>query len=77
MREPVRVGGASLLAGSYAMIAGCINVSTANAKWFYDFAQRGDVVEVVNSAKKPKLYDPGMSDWNIPWDQWHAGNAKA
>ncbi|HEU5447736.1 MAG TPA: Ig-like domain-containing protein, partial [Acidimicrobiia bacterium] len=53
---------------------GCINVSTANAKWFYDFAQRGDIVEVVNSPKKPKLYDPGTSDWNIPWDQWKAGD---
>jgi hypothetical protein len=18
----------------------------------------------------------GLGDWNIPWDQWHAGNAK-
>ena len=53
---------------------GCINVSTANAKWFYDFAQRGDIVEVVNSPKKPKLYDPGTSDWNIPWEQWKAGD---
>jgi lipoprotein-anchoring transpeptidase ErfK/SrfK len=53
---------------------GCINVSTANAKWFYDFAQRGDIVEVVNSPKKPKLYDPGTADWNIPWEQWRAGD---
>jgi lipoprotein-anchoring transpeptidase ErfK/SrfK len=53
---------------------GCINVSTAAAKWFYDFAQRGDIVEVINSPKKPKLYDPGTSDWNIPWDQWKAGD---
>ncbi len=53
---------------------GCINVSTASAKWFYDFAQRGDVVEVVNTPKKPKLYDPGMSDWNIPWEQWKVGD---
>jgi lipoprotein-anchoring transpeptidase ErfK/SrfK len=53
---------------------GCINVSTANAKWFYDFTRRGDVVEVVNSAKAPKLYDPGMSDWNIPWEKWKAGD---
>lgn len=53
---------------------GCINVSTADAKWFYDFAQRGDIVEVVNSPKKPKLYDPGTADWNIPWEQWTAGD---
>jgi lipoprotein-anchoring transpeptidase ErfK/SrfK len=53
---------------------GCLNVSTADAKWFYGFAQRGDVVEVVNTPKKPKLYDPGTSDWNIPWEQWKAGD---
>lgn len=53
---------------------GCINVSTADAKWFFNFALRGDVVEVVNSPKKPKLYDPGTSDWNIPWEQWKAGD---
>jgi lipoprotein-anchoring transpeptidase ErfK/SrfK len=53
---------------------GCINVSTADAKWFYDFTRRGDVVQVINSAKAPKLYDPGMSDWNIPWERWTAGD---
>ena len=56
---------------------GCINVSTADARWFYDFAQRGDVVDIVNTPKKPKLYDPGMSDWNIPWDKWKAGDTAA
>ena len=56
---------------------GCINVSTADAKWFHDFARRGDVVEVVNSAKKPKLYDPGTADWNIPWEQWKTGDTAA
>lgn len=56
---------------------GCINVSTADAKWFYNFAQRGDIVEVVNTPKKPKLYDPGTADWNIPWEQWKAGDTTA
>ncbi|HEV3362977.1 MAG TPA: Ig-like domain-containing protein [Acidimicrobiia bacterium] len=56
---------------------GCINISTADAKWFYNFAQRGDIVEVINSPKKPKLYDPGTSDWNIPWEQWKAGDTAA
>ena len=53
---------------------GCVNVSTADAKWFFNFALRGDVVEVINSPKKPKLYDPGTADWNIPWEQWKAGD---
>ena len=49
---------------------GCINMSTANAQWLFNFTRRGDPVEVVNSPAKPKLYDPGMADWNIPWEQW-------
>src|SRR5581483_677704 len=43
---------------------GCINVSTADAQWFYGFTQRGDVVDVLNSPARPLLYDPGMADWN-------------
>jgi lipoprotein-anchoring transpeptidase ErfK/SrfK len=53
---------------------GCINASTTDAKWFYDFTQRGDVVDVVNSTAKPKLYDPGMADWNLSWEQWKSGD---
>jgi lipoprotein-anchoring transpeptidase ErfK/SrfK len=53
---------------------GCINASTADAQWFYTFTRRGDVVDVVNSPAPPKLSDPGMSDWNIPWEKWKAGD---
>ena len=49
---------------------GCINASDLDAQWFFHFTKRGDVVEVVNSTAPPKLSDPGMADWNIPWDQW-------
>ena len=56
---------------------GCINMSTANAQWLFNFTRRGDPVEVVNSPAKPKLYDPGMADWNIPWEQWKVGDTAA
>jgi len=56
---------------------GCINVSTADAQWFYNFTRRGDVVDIVNSPAPPKLTDPGMADWNIPWEQWKAGDTAA
>jgi lipoprotein-anchoring transpeptidase ErfK/SrfK len=56
---------------------GCINVSTADAEWFFNFTRRGDVVDVVNSPAPPKLADPGMADWNIPWEQWKAGDTAA
>ena len=41
-------------------------------QWFYNFARRGDVVNVANSPARPDLGDPGTADWNIPWEQWVA-----
>jgi lipoprotein-anchoring transpeptidase ErfK/SrfK len=49
---------------------GCVNLSPADAKWFYDNARRGDVVEVVNSPVGPKLDDPGAADWNLSFADW-------
>src|SRR6059058_2131757 len=51
---------------------GCVNLSTADAQWFFGFAQRGDVVNVINSPAPPDLHDPGTADWNIPWSAWSA-----
>jgi len=55
---------------------GCINLSTANAAWFFGFAQPGDPVEIKNSVG-PMLSaaDGDIHDWAIPWDQWQAGSA--
>ncbi|AFM18281.1 hypothetical protein Mycch_3546 [Mycolicibacterium chubuense NBB4] len=54
---------------------GCINVSTSNGKWFHDNSKRGDVVEIVNSVGSTLPGTDGLGDWNIPWEQWKAGNA--
>ena len=51
---------------------GCVNVSPADAAWFFDLVKRGDVVDVKNAAVGPKLSDPGMSDWNVPYRDWAA-----
>ncbi|MGB6515627.1 MAG: Ig-like domain-containing protein [Mycobacterium sp.] len=56
---------------------GCLNVSPSNAQWFYEHTKRGDIVQVVNTVGPPLSGTEGLGDWNIPWDQWHAGNAKA
>ena len=56
---------------------GCLNVSPSNAQWFYDHTKRGDIVQVLNTLGPPLSGTEGLGDWNIPWDQWHAGNAKA
>ena len=51
---------------------GCINLSPADAQWFYDLARRGDVVHVVGTDVPPKLDDPGAADWNLSFDDWRA-----
>ncbi|CAN5549623.1 Ig-like domain-containing protein [soil metagenome] len=56
---------------------GCLNVSTGNAQWFYNNTKRGDVVEVINTVGSTLPGTDGLGDWNIPWDQWRAGNANA
>jgi lipoprotein-anchoring transpeptidase ErfK/SrfK len=49
---------------------GCVNVSPDDAAWFFDLVKRGDVVDVINAIVPPKLSDPGMSDWNVPFSSW-------
>src|SRR3954467_9276983 len=54
---------------------GCVNLSSENATWFYNFSQRGDVVDVSNSGEAVAPACPGMADWNMSWKQWVAGDA--
>jgi lipoprotein-anchoring transpeptidase ErfK/SrfK len=53
---------------------GCLNLNADNAKWFYDFSQPGDVVEIRNTGGPPlRLSQNG--DWTVPWAQWTQGSA--
>ena len=53
---------------------GCINMSMDNAKWVFDLLKKGDVVEITNSGGPSLRAWDGFGDWQIPWDQWQAGN---
>jgi lipoprotein-anchoring transpeptidase ErfK/SrfK len=53
---------------------GCVNLSTANAAWFYRLTRRGDVVQVKGSPKRPGG-SLGVADWNMSWAKWLAGSA--
>lgn len=52
---------------------GCVNLSPEDARWFYELARRGDVVEVVGTDVPPLPHDPGSVDWNMTFEQWRAG----
>ncbi|WP_222193396.1 L,D-transpeptidase [Modestobacter italicus] len=55
---------------------GCLNVSVADAGWFYTHFGRGDVVEVTGAGARLQTTD-GFGDWNADWAQWQAGSALA
>lgn len=55
---------------------GCVNVSPANAQWFYYLSHPyGDIVDIYNPQRGPDPYDPGTEDWNMTWHEWLAGDA--
>ncbi|MFF2551525.1 Ig-like domain-containing protein [Nocardia sp. NPDC058058] len=61
--------------GSQDVSHGCLNLSSDNARWFFDYALPGDVVEVRNTGGAPlEVWQNG--DWGMPWDEWVAGSAK-
>jgi lipoprotein-anchoring transpeptidase ErfK/SrfK len=52
---------------------GCTNLFTADAKWFYHFAQIGDVAQYpVTDGPLMPSWD-GFGDWNVSWGQWSQG----
>ena len=60
--------------GSANVSHGCVNLSTANAAWYFRLTRRGDVVEVRGSPKRPGS-SLGVADWNMSWSRWLAGSA--
>ncbi len=58
--------------GSQNVSHGCVNVSTENAKWFYDTALPGDPVIVSNTSGTPLQPWDGFGDWQISWEDYSA-----
>ena len=53
---------------------GCLNLNTANSKWFYKTSRIGDVVEVVHTGGTP-LQVAQNGDWSLSWADWVKGSA--
>ncbi|MFF4728719.1 Ig-like domain-containing protein [Streptomyces mirabilis] len=53
---------------------GCIGMSTADAKWFFQRVNFGDPVTVVNSKESVDVNN-GYGDWNVDWNSWKKGSA--
>lgn len=52
---------------------GCLNVSPANAYWFYDFSLPGDIVDVRNTGRTLAEWNSGY--WNVSWAKWLSDGA--
>lgn len=61
--------------GSANVTHGCVNLSTANAKQYFETAIFGDPVEVTNSPSPMSAADGDIYDWTVPWEAWRAMSA--
>lgn len=53
---------------------GCVGMSMADGKWFFESSRVGDVIQVVNSDRELEENN-GWTDWNVSWEDWQAGSA--
>jgi lipoprotein-anchoring transpeptidase ErfK/SrfK len=56
---------------------GCINLSTKNAKAYYDTAIYGDPVEITGTSIALSAADGDIYDWAVPWAEWQKLSALA
>ncbi|MFC5754324.1 L,D-transpeptidase [Actinomadura rugatobispora] len=62
--------------GSANVSHGCLNLSPANAKWYYDIMQRGDVMDLTGSDRELEPFN-GWGFWQMSYDGWKKGSALA
>ncbi len=60
--------------GNTNLSHGCLNLSGENAKWYFDFVQPGDPVEIRYTGG-PGLTVAQGGDWSVPWKDWVRGSA--
>jgi len=54
---------------------GCTNLTVAQAKSFYAFAQVGDVTVYTHTGGPTMPSWDGYGDWNLSWGTWQSGGA--
>jgi lipoprotein-anchoring transpeptidase ErfK/SrfK len=61
--------------GSANVTHGCINLSTENARQYFDSAMFGDPVEVTGSPTQFSAEHGDIYDWTVSWDAWQEMSA--
>lgn len=54
---------------------GCINMSWADAKAYFESAMYGDPVEITGTSIQLSRQDGDIYDWTIPWAEWQTLSA--
>lgn len=54
---------------------GCLNLNTANSRWYFDHSMIGDPVVIHGAKGAPKLQIWQGGDWSVPWSTWVNGSA--
>jgi len=53
---------------------GCVRSPTADAKWFYHWSYRGDIVTITGTKRKLE-WTNGWGYWQMPFEKWAEGSA--
>ncbi len=53
---------------------GCVHLSLADAKWYYDLTKQGDPVTITGSPRGEAAGDNGYADYDVSWNEWLAGS---
>jgi len=54
---------------------GCVHLSLADAKWYYNLVKQGDPVTITGSPRGKADGDNGYAGFDLSWAQWLAGSA--
>lgn len=61
--------------GNFNASHGCTNLTTADAKWFYDRVIPGDPVITTGTGRAMEWTNGLGGPWNVPWKDWLAKSA--
>lgn len=74
--EFVHVNNATVSAqGRRNVSHGCVNLNATNGKFFYDWAQQGDPVTIINTTVPLSASEGDISSWVYSWEEYQRGSA--
>jgi lipoprotein-anchoring transpeptidase ErfK/SrfK len=54
---------------------GCVHLSLADSKWYYNYVKQGDPVTITGTPRGKAAADNGYASFNLTWSQWLSGSA--